>query len=367
METGPGADRPTPAARLLGLATGYYVSCALHTAARLGVADELAGGARDCGSLAAATGADADALRRVLRLLVGAGVLREEPDDRFALTEVGECLRTDAPDGLRDVVLQFAGTWQQRSWSALEHTVRTSQPGFEREFGTDVFGYLGAHPAEAAVFHRAMTFFASRTSDAVAEAYDFGRFRILADVGGGHGALLATLLRAHPRLRGVLVDLPEVVAGAGERLAAAGVADRCAVVGGDFFAEVPAGADAYLLKSVVHDWDDERAAAILRNCRRAMPADGTLLLVEMVYPTGFTDSLTDLWVAGSDVNMMLHAGGRERTLDEWAALLARAGLELTGAVPVRPRWSGLALNSVIEARPLRSRGSPDVSARPGSG
>ncbi|MET9263826.1 methyltransferase [Amycolatopsis sp. NPDC004079] len=343
---------PTPRLRLFELATGYYAANALYTAARLGLADELAAGAVEYGELARRADADPAALLRLLRLLVAAGVLDEQPSGAFSLTDIGDGLRAGAEDSLRDVVLQFATPWQQRSWNALEHSVRTGRSGFEEATGTDVFAFLAANPAEAAVFDRSMTFFASGVARQVAESYDFSGLGTVADVGGGHGALLTAILESCPDLRGILFDLPHVIDQAREKLRGRPVRDRLEPVPGDFFTSVVSGADAYVLKSVIHDWDDRSSGKILTNCREAMPPDAVLLLVEMLRPESAEPSAESRMATGSDVNMLVHTGGRERTETEYRKLLRDNGFAVSDIVAVRTRWSGLRMSSIIEARPV---------------
>ncbi len=344
-------EAPTAAGRLLDLVTAYYASNAVHAAAELRLADHLAD-AGTAGELAAATGADAGALERLLRLLAAYGVLTQPEPGRFALTEVGQHLRADAAVSLRDVALQFAGAWQQRTWTELAHSVRTGTSAFEHTTGSTVFAHLAANPDLAEVFDRSMAFFAGGISEAVVDAYDFGRFATVADVGGGYGSLLAAVLRANPGVRGLLVDLAHVVSVAAVRLARSDVASRCETVAADFFESVPAGGDCYLLKNVVHDWDDGRAVTILRHCRSVVPPDGRLVLVEMVQPEQVDGSVESRWSTGSDVNMLVHLGGRERTESDFRSLLAASGFALTRCVGVRPAWSGVALSRVLEGTPV---------------
>jgi O-methyltransferase domain len=268
---------------LFRMVTGYYVARGLHVAAKLGIADLLAEGPRGHGELAEATDTHADSLRRVLRLLASAGVFIEEEDGKFALTPIGACLRSGVPGSMRAAALLFGGITQQ-AWGDLLYSVETSEPAFRRVFGKDAFDYMAEHPDEAANFDAAMADFTKHIAIAVATAYDFSPFRRLVDVGGGNGALLAGILGANPTLTGIILDLPNVATRATEQIRELGLADRCEIVGGDFFKEVPSGGDAYLLKHVIHDWNDDRATAVLRTCRRAMGADAKLLIVEGVYP-----------------------------------------------------------------------------------
>ena len=249
-----------PPAVLYQLATGHYVSHAIYAAAKLGIADLLGTGPQRCDDLAKATGTHAPALRRVLRLLASAGVFAETEDGRFELTPVGSCLQS-GPGSFRPVALLFTSPGVRAAWGDLLHSVRTGEPALNHVFGMGSFEYFAQHPEEAAVFDEAMGAFTAMVAIAVAAAYDFSRFGTIIDVGGGEGALLAGILRANPALRGVVFDMPRVAEGANETIAAAGLGDRCEFVGGDFFEAVPGGGDAYILKHVIHDWDDERAPA----------------------------------------------------------------------------------------------------------
>ena len=320
-------DVPAPVA-LLRMMTGYWISKALNVAAELGVADLLRDGPRSSDELAGACGAHPAALYRLLRALAGVGVFTELDGRRFALTPLAELLRSDVPGSMRALARMY-GSEQYRAWDGLLESVRTGEPAFDRTFGASYFDYLGRNPDAGAVFNEAMTGWTTQVADAVVEAYDFTGVNTVVDVGGGHGLLLATILRAHPSMRGALFDLPHVVAGAGPLLEAAGVADRCVTVGGDFFASVPEGGDAYLLAQILHDWDDERCRPILENCRRAMRPDGRVLVVEQVLPPANEPSLGK-WL---DLHMLVLLTGRERTEAEYGALLEAAELELTRVIP----------------------------------
>jgi hypothetical protein len=319
---------PPPAERLRELLAGYWVSQALSAAAELGLADLLAGGPRAAADLAADAAADADAVRRLLRALASVGVFAEDGGGRFALTPTADLLRAGVPGSQRDAA-RMRGGWQYRAWGELLACVRSGRPAFERLFGAPVFHYLAARPAEAAVFDGAMVGVHGRETDAMLAAYDFAGVGTLADVGGGNGSLLTAVLRRYPGMRGVLFDLPGVAARAAEEVRRAGLADRCRAVGGSFLDAVPEGADAYLLRHVLHDWDDGRAAAVLRNVRAALPPGGRVLVVETVIPPGNGPSFGKLL----DLNMLVLFGGRERTEAEFRRLFAAAGLEVTGVVP----------------------------------
>lgn len=335
-----------PGLALYQMSIGHYVSRALHLAAKLGVADRLHDGPRDADALAAALGLHAASLRRVLRLLASVGIFEESADGRFALTPLGDLLREDAAGSMRASVILFAGTRIQESWKDLEWCVQTGQPAFRRaEPDADPFDQIAKDPEMAAVFDKAMAAFAPLTAMAVAAAYDFSSFGTVADVGGGNGALLLGILGANPSLRGIVFDQPHVADRAREHLAQAGIGDRCRVVGGSFFESVVAGADAYLLKHVIHDWDDERATTILRNVRAVTPPHGKVLLVEGVYPERIDGSLESRGAAANDVNMLVVTGGRQRAEAEFDALLAASGFRLTRIVPTPARVS------VIEGTP----------------
>ena len=321
--------------------TGYWVSQAVYVAAKLGVADHLADGPVDHGALAAATGANPDALHRVLRALASVGVFAEPAPGHFALTALGALLRTGTPDSMRALAITY-NEEQYRTWGDLLYSVRTGAPAFEHAFGMGVFDYFARNPEPARVFNDAMTAWTNQVARAVAAAYDFSPFATVVDVGGSHGTLLAAVLRSNPATQGVLFDLPHVVDGAGAALAAAGVADRCTRVGGDFFAAVPPGGDAYVLAQILHDWDDDRSQAILTQCRRVMAPHGRLLVVELVLPEG-GEPFFGKWL---DLHMLVMAGGRERTAAEYATLFRGVGFELTRVVPTP------AGPSVVEAIPI---------------
>jgi hypothetical protein len=317
-------DAEPASAALLRLIYGYQVSQAIHVAAALGIADELADGPRAVDDLASVTATHAATLQRLLRALAAVEVVHEEPDGTFGLTALGEALR--GPAGSLAAFIGRPNHWT--AWGQLLHSVRTGENAFRAVHGVDVWEYRARHPEEGAIFDAAMTGFSRRVNAAVAAAHDFGRYGVIVDVGGGHGALLAGILARHPGVRGVLFDQPAVVAGA--------EADGVEVVGGSFFESVPAGGDAYLLKSVLHDWEDEPAIAILRTCRRAARTGTALLVIER----GLALPATKF----SDLNMLVGPGGRERASEEYATLLAAAGYELIGE---RPTAAGV---SVFEAR-----------------
>ena len=328
------ADGWPPSGALMRLVTGYQVTQAIYVAAALGIADLLGDSPKSSAELAEATGTHASSLYRLLRALAAFGVFDEVEQDRFTLTPLSACLRADAPDGIRSLVLMYGSENFWRTWGELLHSVRTGQSAFGHLFVTsNVFDYYAQHPELEAVVNAGMAALAASFAAAVVEAYDFSGVGTLVDVGGGRGLLLATILRAHPRLRGVLFDLPYVVRVAAPLLEEAEVADRCEIVGGDVFESIPPGGDAYLLSRVIHDWDDQRAVALLAACRGAMPRGAKLLLVERVLPSRADGSAVNQARLLSDLNMLVRTGGRERTVDEYRALLDATGFQLTRLIP----------------------------------
>jgi len=274
----------------------------------------------------------------VLRLLASAGVLVEEDDGRFSLTAIGACLRDDVPGSMRAAALLFGGP-AHRNWLDLLYSLETGEPTFRRTGAVDPFAGMADNPEESAIFDKAMANFTRQIAPVVAAAYDFSGFGTIVDIGGGNGVLLEGILAANPRLQGVVFDLPNVAERARLRVATTAIGDRCTVHAGDFFREVPSGGDAYLLKHVIHDWDDERALAILATCRKAMRPDAKLLIVEGVYPSRIDQSEVSRGAAANDVNMLVCTGGRQRSADEFRALYAAAGFALSRIVPTPARVS----------------------------
>ncbi|MBA2446401.1 MAG: methyltransferase [Chloroflexi bacterium] len=335
------ADGVPPTVTLYQKLTATWVAQAISVVAKLGTADALADGPKGVDELAVAANAHAPALYRILRALASVGIFAEEEDGRFCLTPLAEPLRSDAPGSVRSFAIMLGEEWSWRPWGQLLQSVTTGQPAFEHTYGTGIFAYLADRPDAGAIFDAAMTSRSGPDADAVTAAYDFSAFRTVVDVGGGRGALLAAILRTNPDVRGILFDQAHVIPGARQYLDAAGLGQRCELVAGDFFASVVAGGDTYVLKWIVHDWDDERALRILERCHRAMPATGRLLLVETVIPPGNDPSSGKL----ADLAMLVWTGGQERTEAEYRALLAAAGFELTKVVPTRSSLS------VVEAVP----------------
>ncbi|HZH30097.1 MAG TPA: methyltransferase [Pyrinomonadaceae bacterium] len=325
----PEAAPMPPEAVLTQMLSAPLVTQALRVVAELGIADLLADGARSVGELAARTNTHAPSLYRFMRALASCGVFAETGERTFALTPTAELLRTGVEGSLRDLAIFMGADWHWQVWGAAPYSARTGEAAWEHVHGKEVFPYFAENAGAARVFDNAMTSMSKTVAKAVVEAYDFSSIRKLADIAGGHGSLLAAVLRANPHLRGLLFDMPQVVAGARSFVEAEGVGQRVELASGDFFESIPEGADAYMMKHIIHDWDDERALSILRNCHRAMPEDGKLLLIEMVVPEGNVPHFAKIL----DLEMMFSPGGLERTADEYRALFAAAGFELTRIIP----------------------------------
>jgi len=324
------------------LGFGAWVAQALYAAVRLGIPDALKSGPLTADEVSAAVGTDPAATYRLMRALASQSVLTRRRDGRFALTRTGRALVSDNPAGVAPMIALIGDPAHREHWSNVEHSVRTGETAVEKVRGMPMFEYLDTDPELAQVFNDAMTGASAIAIESAVPAYDFGSSKLIVDVGGGHGALLAAVLRQAPGARGVLFDLPQVVAGAGAAMTTAGVASRCDIQGGSFFESVPAGGDTYLLKTVIHDWDDEKSLTILRNVRGAIAPDGTLLLFEMVLPEGAPAHLGLVL----DLEMLVAAGGQERTRGQYAGLLSKAGFRLQRVIPTTSPMS------IIEARPL---------------
>ena len=329
------ASAQPPDAYLLQIAFGPMVAQALYVAAKLGVADHLAEKPLPVSELAARTRTHERALYRILRSLASAGVFAETDPHVFALTPYAEPLRSDVPNSMRNGVIFMGEEWHWRVWNDMLYSVQTGKPAWGHVHGAEVFDYFAANPEQSEIFNRAMTDGSSGIAPAVVESYDFSGFATLVDIAGGHGYLLAQVLKGFPGVRGILFDVPAVVEGAGALLEKEGVAARVERVGGDFFASVPRGADAYMMKHIIHDWDDERAVKILDNIRAAMPDDGKVLIVETVVPAGNEPHYSKLL----DLEMLTSPGGVERTEEEYRELLAAAGLRLARIIPTSSPYS----------------------------
>ena len=329
----------SPPAAMMNLITGYWVSQAVGVIARLGVADQLGAHPRGSDELAQAVGADRQALYRVLRLLASLGVFAEPTPGCFALTPLGETLRSDSPGSVRNFAITETAPGHWLPWGRLHDSVRTGQSMARQALGMELFDWYAQNAEEAAYFNAAMGNLSALVATELVRVYDFSSVQTVADVGGAHGILLTAILSANPAVRGILFDLPHVIATAGEAIAAAGFRDRCQLVDGDFFEAVPEGADLHLLKQIVHDWNDEQATRLLRNCHRALAPAGKLLLVEMVIPSDNRPSPAQ----AMDLNMLVILGGRERTREQFERLFQATGFRLDRIIPTHSPFN------VIEA------------------
>jgi hypothetical protein len=335
------ANVPSDFAELMGIALGFQRSRALMVAAELGVADLLRDGSLSIAELAHATRTHEPTLYRLLRALASLGIFHEDGERRFSLTPKGKLLQSDAPASVGAVARFFGRDYHWTAWGHLLHSVRTGENASQAALGTDVWTYRERHPEENEIFNAAMAALSRAGAAAEMTAYDFGRHRIIADIAGGTGALLAEILRRHPDSRGILFDQPHVVAHAGAMLERADVADRVRIESGSFFEGVPPGADAYVMRRILHDWPDAEAVAILRRCREAMLPDARLLLLESVVGGPNEDAQSKFL----DLLMLVSAGGRERTEGEWSELLSQGGFHLLQVHPAGP------ISAVIEASP----------------
>jgi hypothetical protein len=324
-----------PQSMMFQFINGYWITQLIYAVTKLGIADLLKDGPLNCNKLASSTGTHARSLYRVMRALASVGIFAENEQGDFTLTPLATCLRSDVPDSLRAFAI-MSGEEVYQAWGDILYSLRTGANAFEHLYGMDCFQYYAQNPQAGQIFDQAMTNGSVREISAATKAYDFSKIQKLVDVGGGHGSLMASILKSNPNLKGVLYDLPSVVEGAKNLLKDQGVLSRCEVVSGDFFTSVPAGGDAYILKGVIHDWDDERAIAILKNCHQAMVENGLLLVVEMVIPPG-----NNLFVGKLlDIHMLIKApGGCERTEAEYRTLFERAGFKLTNIFPTQANVS----------------------------
>jgi SAM-dependent methyltransferase len=319
---------------------GYQDTALLYAAAKLGVADLLAQGPQTSEALAAMTGAHASSLYRILRGLVVVGICFEE-EQQFGLTGLGQVLRTGVEGSLRNRAL-VCGDQYMAAWSGLVHSAMTGETAFAHVFGMDAWEYRQRDGARSERFNEDLNTQTARSAAAIVEAYDFSTSRVLCDVGGGHGALLCAILAACPAMKGILLEQAHVATGARSYVESQGLDERCRVVDGDFFEGVPHGADAYVMKSVIHDWPDARSTAILENCRRALKSDGRVILIERVMPARAKDAPDTVRV---DLHMLAVTGGQERSEAEYRGLLEAAGFDLRRIVPTRSPYC------VIEAVP----------------
>jgi len=331
-----------PQKAILQMATGYWVSQSLYVAAKLGIADLLKSGAKSCEELAYSAGVNAQLLYRLMRALASVGVFAEKEQGCFTLTPFAACLQSDVPGSMRALVI-MCGEEHYQAWGDILYSLRTGGSAFEHLYGMPLFQYYAQNPEPGKIFDEAMTSNSSIENADITASYDFSGLHKLVDVGGGQGNLIASILKANPKMQGILFDLPYVIEGAKNFIEAEGVSQRCELVGGDFFESVPSGGDAYMLKRVIHNWDDKSAIAILKNCHRAMLENGKLLVVEQVIPPGNEPCFGKFM----DLTMMvMFPGARECTEPEYRALFEASGFRLTKIVPTR---AGVSLIEGIRA------------------
>ncbi|WP_234685286.1 acetylserotonin O-methyltransferase [Bradyrhizobium monzae] len=307
----------------------HVVARTVYAAAKLGLADQLASGPRSAAELAGPMRVHSPSLHRLMRTLASMGILTEQAERRFALTDLGEALKTGAPGSARSSVLISGSHWAQRGWDNIIYSLQTGKTGFEKAHGVSFFDYLAQHPDDASLFSETMVGFHSQEPPAVAAAYDFSTLNTIVDVGGATGNLLAAVLASHCGPRGILFDRPHVVQDAPALLDAKGVSNRISIQPGNFFESVPAGADAYILSHILHDWTEDQCLTILGHVRKAMNPAGRLLIVEMVVPPGDAPHPVKML----DIAMLVQMGGQERTADEYKLLLGKAGFRLAQVVP----------------------------------
>ena len=333
-------DEIPPSVALHQLMVGHWVSQALCVAAELGIADQMAAAPRDVSELAKAVSAHPGALFRLMRALASVGVFVEVAPRRFALTPVGDCLRATSPTSLRALALTVNSVdWA--AWAEMRHSLRTGETAFQRVHQMGPFDYFRRNPEAGKTFDEAMTGFVTQNGAAIVEAYDFTRVLRVIDVGGGVGTLMMSIRRSNPEVTGVVFDLPDVIAVAKQRVEHAGLAARCDCLGGSFFETIPADGDAYIMASIIHDWDADHCRRILATCRAAMPSSAKLLLLEMVIPPGSDPFFGKLL----DLEMLVCFGGQERTEEEYRELLTATGFRLTRVIPSRTP------SSILEAVP----------------
>jgi hypothetical protein len=330
---------PPPHVQLIQMGVSQLVLNTVYVAAKLGLADQLASAPKSAAELAGRMQVHAQSLHRLMRALANVGVLTEQPEQRFALTGLGEALKTGAPGSARSCLLFFGSPWQRSAWDHAVYSVQTGRPGFDKAQGVTSFEYLAQHPEDASLFSETMVGLYHEEPQAVAAAYDFSIFKTVVDVGGATGNMLATVLAHHAGPRGVLFDQPHVVKDAPALLGTRGVSNRVTIKSGDFFQSAPAGADAYILSHILHDWGEDQCLAILGNVRKAMNPSGRLLIVEMVLPSGDTPHPGKM----IDMVMLVLTGGQERTEPEYRSLLSKAGLRLVRVVPTN------SASSIVEA------------------
>ena len=327
----------TPSDAMLQLIFNFWITRSLYAAAKLGIADVLKSGPAPIDRIAAETGTQARSLYRLLRALASVDVFSEEGSGRFRNTPLSETLISDRPGTLRYFAISELGEEHYGAWGDLLHSIRTGEIAFDKHFGAGVWEYLSRNPGRAATFNESMSRMTEAVNDAIIWTYSFAGIRQIVDIGGGLGSLMMSILKWNETMKGILFDQPAVVAEGRKAIEKAGLSDRCSVVGGDFFESVPRGGDAYTMKWIIHDWDDDRAMQILNNCREARADDGKVVIIDTIIPGPNEPSPSKL----IDLNMLVMTGGLERTLAEFESLFERCGLRLTKVVTTPSPFSVL--------------------------
>jgi hypothetical protein len=327
---------------MLQIISGFWISRAVYVIGKLGIPDLLTSGPKTAEELASATETHAPSLFRILRALVSVGVLSSAEGGRFAQTPLSETLVTDAPGTLRWFAVSELGQEHYPAWGNLMHSVKTGEIAFDSFFGVDIWKYFQQNPEDAAVFNNSMSNVTAAANEAITSLYDFSQFGTIIDVGGGHGGLITSILKKNPEVKGVLFDAAEVIEGARPKIEAAGLADRIETVSGDFFKSVPDGGDAYVMKWIIHDWDDEKSNTILKNIRNRMQPNSKLILVDCVVPETDEPHFSKF----IDLNMLVMTGGKERTEKEFAQILEAAGFKLVRVITTDVP------HSIVEAQPV---------------
>jgi hypothetical protein len=336
------AAAPTPAEKIFKLIENLWAGRTIYVAAKIGLADKLAAGAKTTEQLAAETGTHAPSLYRLLRALAAVEVVREVAPKKFELTSFGETLQADVKGSLRATAIVELGEDHYSAWENLPHAVRTGETAFDNKFGMPIWKFYETHEENGRNFNQCMVEMTGAVNAAILEAYDFGPFKHVTDIGGGHGALVAAVLKEYPGLRGTVFDQPHVAEGAAKAFAEAGLTGRTFTVGGDFFQSVPGGSDLYAMKFIIHDWDDQRSITILKNILKGIAPGGKLLIIDTVVPEGNEPHFSKFF----DLNMLVMTGGRERTEKEFAELLEAGGFHLNRVVPTE------SMVSIVEAVPV---------------
>jgi hypothetical protein len=343
MSAAPERDKqPPPQEAFFQIILNFWLSRALYIFVKLGIPDLLKDGSKTTNELAAATTTHAPSLYRLLRALASVGMVKSTGDGKFELTPLSELLVTDAPGSLRWFMMSELGQEHYPAWGNLMHSVKTGEIAFDHLYGMNIWEYFAKNPDDGAIFNNSMSGVTAVANETITASYDFSGFRQLVDVGGGHGGLATGILKKNPNLKAVVFDAPEVINGTREKITAAGLSDRCEALSGDFFESVPEGGDAYILKWIIHDWDDEKSIRILRNCRKHMTADSRLIIVDTVVPETDEPHFSKFF----DLNMLVMTGGKERTEAEFRQLLLSAGFKLLRVIPTDLP------TSIVEAQPM---------------